>query len=837
MEDGTQMSSPYQLKFKKDEHPSNQKNFNSLIQNQWKKLYTSTNTNQSSSKLEHGQHAYSYSNTEHFLEIQTSIEKEYLSLLDQIIFASDDRMNILYKNYHQRFFDRIISPIEDQINLEELTKKDGGMIDKCFKNTEETRGLYYTEINTMELLSKMIEMFDVSSMVRSADSTPKEDSSGKEVLSNIIKFIYEYQTKAKKMNEKLSSRQQQFQAKLANFTSSQPIHLKFSLSDIMVFLKAFFELEDIDLQTNVPLVLKFYTLNQIQIRFQLISSNGRFFMFTVLEDIKELIKISNLNTKVNYNHLLIFSLSHELHTPVHHLQNATEILSRFLRKQIPKTSKHFKAIEEVSSELSNEIQGLKLLVQNMLDFGQFLNKTMAVASDEVKVKDVIKEVMNIFSIKAKKKKLALNSSCSDELIIKSDREKLTGLLFIFLDNSVKYTLQGEVCINCQISPLDANYIKFEISDTGKGIEEPDLNILANIFQDPFSEMTTNSAAGIGIGFRMAQILLTYLTGGELVIDIKSKKNTGTVINFEILRTSETVNDDNSEVHYHMKMGKTVQLETSDPNIVDANQSKLKGDHLSSPRSAVNLVFDDNKSIPINTTPLFTPDNRMATFNFEKCQVEEKAQVEQNPEYLTRTLEPYIRRAESKVVRAKVIITRQGTRLGYRVDRSADFPKNTTEPIAKKTSSPLQVDQPQKKVALIVDDDVMNSEFLKEQLEQLGLEVHTAFDGELAIELCLKFLTCKKSVDIIFMDYSMPSMRGDECTKELRNKKFDPILKKTLIVGLTAHKDASIKESCLKSGMNMVEFKPFNYYQARTLLVNHQIIAPTSSNIDSTPYYK
>ena len=132
------------------------------------------------------------------------------------------------------------------------------------------------------------------------------------------------------------------------------------------------------------------------------------------------------------------------------------------------------------------------------------------------------------------------------------------------------------------------------------------------------------------------------------------------------------------------------------------------------------------------------------------------------------------------------------------------------------------EKPHKKVALVVDDEIMNTEIAKDIVARFGLEVFTASNGDLALEICYKFLSKKKRIDIIFMDYSMPGMRGDQVTATLRESRFLPILEGTPIIGLTAHNDSETKRKCLASGMNKVELKPFNVAKIKEILQEHKI---------------
>ena len=52
-----------------------------------------------------------------FKSISKQIELEYLSMIDQVIFACDDKLNVLYNNYHERFYDNIMRKVEDHVDM------------------------------------------------------------------------------------------------------------------------------------------------------------------------------------------------------------------------------------------------------------------------------------------------------------------------------------------------------------------------------------------------------------------------------------------------------------------------------------------------------------------------------------------------------------------------------------------------------------------------------------------------------------------------------------------------------------------------------------------------
>lgn len=631
----------------------------------------------------------------------------------------------------------------------------------------------------------------------------------------------------------------------------------FSINDFLKFIAKFCSLAGPDFKSASPLVFKFYVAKKIQIRFHFLYSASSFFLFTVLEDVEEKLNMGNLSSKFNYNHLLVCSLSHELYTPMHHLINGTDSLKTLIKKHIPSSTPAHSEFQDVVKLISDESHGLTVFTQNMLDFGMFLNRTISVAKERFNVSDAIKYIAGIFGSKVSKKNIKMNIECDSSICIESDQDKLKGLLYIFLDNSLKYTFKGEVTIKVECEEA-SRYLRISISDTGIGISETDLNILANILRDPFTDLRPNSAAGIGIGFRVAQVLLTYLAGGDLIINLKSEKESlnnskspGTSITFDILKESKAV--EWRSLRSSGKQGATKSMTKSvggyeeSGGIYDErgigisilekgnmNQSVIKTNTLKLQSKSYN--FTPKGLFDLQEVQAGTNSSNHGGFAAAAALKMKNQNIDDGGDNSQRDFNMPSQHKTPKVAKMRPSKSQHKNSQNTQTCEIA-----MEELYSEKRYVKLEVVESDiqdlspilKKIAIIVDDEIINADFLKSQLETLGLEVYTAYDGERGIEVCLNLLTCNKKVDIIFMDYSMPIMNGDECAKILRSSKFDPILKKTAIIGLTAHRDADIKQKCLHAGMTAVEFKPFGYEQAKQLLIKFGLISkifltPTAS---------
>lgn len=114
--------------------------------------------------------------------------------------------------------------------------------------------------------------------------------------------------------------------------------------------------------------------------------------------------------------------------------------------------------------------------------------------------------------------------------------------------------------------------------------------------------------------------------------------------------------------------------------------------------------------------------------------------------------------------------------------------------------------------LVADDTQLAQIALKSMLEDLGYGVATASNGQEAVN---RF---DPSFDVIFMDYNMPEMNGDEATKAIRQKEKDYGKEKsTYIIGLTANNSEQVNNSYYKAGINDVIEKPINQQKLKKIL--------------------
>lgn len=106
---------------------------------------------------------------------------------------------------------------------------------------------------------------------------------------------------------------------------------------------------------------------------------------------------------------------------------------------------------------------------------------------------------------------------------------------------------------------------------------------------------------------------------------------------------------------------------------------------------------------------------------------------------------------------------------------------------------------QGKHVLLVEDNPFNQQVAKELLENIGMHVTIAFNGQEALQELNR-----KAFDIVLMDVQMPVMDGYEATRHIR---INPSLSSQCVIAMTANAMPEDRQRCLSAGMDDFLTKP------------------------------
>jgi two-component system, cell cycle response regulator DivK len=110
--------------------------------------------------------------------------------------------------------------------------------------------------------------------------------------------------------------------------------------------------------------------------------------------------------------------------------------------------------------------------------------------------------------------------------------------------------------------------------------------------------------------------------------------------------------------------------------------------------------------------------------------------------------------------------------------------------------------------LIVEDDSVSSEFLKEILSDFQANLIFTRTAEESISVCMK----NKDIDMVLMDIRLPDKSGYEATREI--KKSRPEL---LIIAQTAYALEGDRDNALNAGCDYYISKPIKAIELFNLI--------------------
>lgn len=256
--------------------------------------------------------------------------------------------------------------------------------------------------------------------------------------------------------------------------------------------------------------------------------------------------------------VFLANMSHEIRTPL----NAIIGFLRELEKQNV-TELQYKYIENSSIASKH----LLSIINNILDISKIEAGEMSLEIEDFDLHKTIENVFKVLQPKTDQKNLLFKTFYDDSLTkyFKGDSLRIEEILFNLVGNSIKFTNEGSILINCRLQKNAASKqtICISIEDTGIGM---DTNFIATIF-NKFSQEESNKTkkyGGTGLGMSITKQLID-LMGGEIVIE--SKKNQGTKI--EIHLTLEKGNVAN--ISYDAFDSSNINLENKKILLVEDNE--------------------------------------------------------------------------------------------------------------------------------------------------------------------------------------------------------------------------------------------------------------------------
>jgi two-component system sensor histidine kinase CiaH len=209
--------------------------------------------------------------------------------------------------------------------------------------------------------------------------------------------------------------------------------------------------------------------------------------------------------------------SHELRTPLSIFMASVDVI------QGDKDSDMSPVVKQVISDMKNEIKKMSNIVSDMLTLARADAAPIHIIKEKFSLRPVAEQAVRSLYSFATKKDVELNMESPDEIWIVADKERISQLLFILLDNAIKYTpAGGKVYVGIAASENKNRGLTITIKDTGMGIPPEYYELIFERFYR-VDKARSREIGGSGLGLAIAKWIITAHEGE---IKVSSKVGEG-----------------------------------------------------------------------------------------------------------------------------------------------------------------------------------------------------------------------------------------------------------------------------------------------------------------------
>ncbi len=497
------------------------------------------------------------------------------------------------------------------------------------------------------------------------------------------------------------------------------------------------------------------------------------------------------------------SMSHEIRTPMNGIIGTLDVLnqSSLMAPQV-----------ELVNLIRESADSLLTIIDDILDFSKIEAGRLEIEGLPMSVADVVEKSCNLLNRLAERKGGTL-TVFADPMIpamMLGDASRLRQILINLISNAIKFSSGRELPSRVSVRAVlvdrqaDAVVVEFRVTDNGIGMDEATLAKVFTSFTqaDP---STTRKYGGSGLGLVICEQLASLMAG---TIAVETKVNVGSTFSvrlpFDLAAGSVVTPPGVSDIeglnclviggHEGLADDIATYLEADAASV--ARVDDLAAAHASSrdhPPGLAVWVVDAGDKLPALD--------------------ELKSAARMHPDNALQVVLVVIGRGQRRYPRAEAdgVIMIDGNALNRRTlskavaiaaGRASAEPEAPSRPRRMTMARTMPRDEAlrQHRLILVAEDNEINQQVIRQQLDLLGYAADIAATGREALKRCQS-----GSYALLLTDLHMPEMDGYDLTARIRAAEDGRA--RMPIIALTANVIRGESARCLAAGMDDYLSKP------------------------------
>ena len=499
-------------------------------------------------------------------------------------------------------------------------------------------------------------------------------------------------------------------------------------------------------------------------------------------------------------------MSHDIRTPMNAIIGMTALAGSYIDDK----DRMLECLKKITSS-SKLLLGL---INEVLDMSRIESGNIKLVDEDIELSVLLEDVLELVKGDVKNKNLDLNVSIENmkhEKVI-GDSIRIQKIFTNIISNSIKYTPNGgKISITVNEKPTHSkstSCFEFIFEDTGIGMSK---EFVKKIFV-PFEraeDSRIDKIQGTGLGMAIVNNII-HMMGGEIQVESEINKGSRFTVTMVL-----KLQDDKEETDKELINLKVLVVDDEkvvcDSTCKVLNSIGMNSEGVTTGKEAVTRVVEEHEKNDDFYAAII--DWNMPEMNgIETTKEIRKAVGKDVPIIIMSAYDWSDIEEEAKAAGVNAFISKPlfKSRLTTTFKQLLNNNQEEENPL-----SVLKNEDYSNRRALVVEDNELNAEIMREMLNMTGIKVDRAENGKVAVEKLES--EPENYYDIVFMDIQMPIMNGYQAAEAIRQMDQRKDVHTIPIIAVTANAFVEDILTAKAAGMNEHIAKPVDIKELDEIL--------------------